>query len=128
MLIFLSSLQPGASLAGGQGVAIDPVRILVALGIALFAAWIAALFLARLRRGKGLTFRVRGEGREAALIVLETRRIGAAAEVSVVEWGKRQYLIGMTAGTVNVLDSCLLPDEGVGVHAARDRETKDLAK
>lgn len=127
-MIFLSFQQPAVSLAGGQGVAIDPVRILVALGIALFAAWIAALFLARLRRGKGLVFRIPGEGREAALTVRETRRIGAAAEVSLVEWGKRQYLIGVTAGSVNVLDSCVLPEEGAGKQAATAGEPTDAAK
>lgn len=107
-LISILTLLPSGStgvLAGGRGVAIDPVRVLVALGIALLLAWIAALLLARLRRGKGIGNLFPGKATGEMLKVQEARRIGVNADVCLVEWGAKQYLIGVTAGGMTVLDS-----------------------
>lgn len=113
-LTALSSAPLGeAALAGGRGVAIDPVRVLVALGIALFAAWLAALLMARLRRGRGLPGFVPGGPRRQDLKVHASHRVGAGADVCLVEWSGKQYLLGVTAGAMSVLDSRELPsDEG----------------
>lgn len=84
--------------------AIDPVRILGALVATLFIAWLAALLLARLKRGQGVEGLFARPPGTARLKVRETRRVGMNAEISLVEWEGRQYLIGVTGGALSVLD------------------------
>ncbi len=103
LLLFLGTGSAGA-LAGGRGVAIDPVRVLGALAVALIVAWLAALLLARLKRGGGLKALLTPKSEAACLRVRETRRVGVNAEVCLVEWEGRQYLIGVTGGAMTVLD------------------------
>ena len=103
-LLLLFAAGSATSLAGGRGVAIDPVRILAALAAALIVAWLAALLLARLKRGKGVEGLFTRSAGPARLKVRETRRVGMNAEISLVEWDGRQYLVGVTGGAMTVLD------------------------
>lgn len=118
MIAALAALASGPAggvvLAGGRGVAIDPVRILVALAIVLIAAWLAALLMARLRRGKGLPGLAAGGSRGQDLKMRASCRVGPGADVCLVEWGRKQYLVGVTAGAMSVLDSRDLAGDGDG--------------
>lgn len=91
-------------------VAIDPVRVLAGLMVGVLLALLAAFMIARLKRRPGGTpawlTRFASAGPAADEIrILETRRASPHADVCLIGWGGKTYLVAVTPGGAALLDT-----------------------
>lgn len=115
------------ALGGAQGPDISAIRVVAALIISLSAALALALWL----RGRSLgnsrsivnPFAGLLQRRAGRVRVIEARRIGQFAEVSLIECDDDEYLILSGAHAQQVLRACKVPDnhedEGANSDATR---------
>lgn len=104
-----SAAQP-AALGGGAALPIDPVRILAGLAAGMLLALLAALLIARMKRRPGkapgwVTRLLPAGERPDEVRILETRRASVHADLCLVSWDGRRYLVALTQGGAAVIDS-----------------------
>jgi flagellar biogenesis protein FliO len=74
-------------------------------------AAIALLWAVRSQRGAGLGWlKARPGEHKTVLNVLGTRPLGPGSSLQVVRWGGKEFLLGCTPQSIQVLDSRALPD------------------
>lgn len=100
----LAAASPAAAqqLGGGNAPDISLVRVFLALFICLIIAFLAILLL-RQRHGRPFPSWFGRQAPRARISVLETRRIGPAADLSLIQCDDDEYLLLVTAGGPAVL-------------------------
>ena len=99
-----------AALGGAASPGIPWLRIVFAfafcVGVTFAAIWLLRLSRAgRMARSAAGWFPTRGAGAERQIEVVETRRISAHADVCLLHWQDRSYLILVGPSGVTLIDS-----------------------
>lgn len=112
MIASSGSVVGTVPLATGEPVDVPVLRLVLALVIAVGTAWGAAVLIKRgylptdwLRRAAKTGHARPNAHEEPSLHVLETRRLSAHGEVSLLAYGDKRYIVAMSQAGAVVLDT-----------------------